>query len=928
MTHLPRATYRLQLHADFDFGAARRILPYLARLGISDVYLSPIWQSVPGSTHGYDVTDHSRINDALGGERGLRQLATKAAELGLSLLVDFVPNHMGIAGGHNPYWEDVLKHGQASRYAHFFDIEWQPLKRALEGKVLLPVLGEQYGQVLANGELQLVYEADSGRFAVQYYERRLPLSPVSYSFILERVVEGLEGMQDRAEVRSLSRAASYLPSSQRDLSDEERLSRAEEGFVIERRLLALAQASGEVRRAIDAVMAQFGADTALLDRLMQEQNYRLASWRVAAEQINYRRFFDVNDLAALRMEDPRVFDWAHSKLFELIRDGVIWGVRLDHTDGLYDPAGYFAALQAGAAQALGAKADAVLPLYVVAEKILEPGEKLPPDWAIHGTTGYDFLGELGGTLVDHTHADEISAIYRRFTGDRRSYPEHLYQGKMLIQRVALPGEVNVLAERLERLAEQDLRWRDLTLSQLREAIRQTIACFPVYRSYIRPAGREPGDNAHIAQAIAAGRAHALELGRAVDTSAFDFLQLVLTLDTADEQLQALYAEFAFKFQQLTGPVTAKGAEDTAFYRYLRLVSLNEVGSDPAQFGLSVAHFHQLAAVRGQHWPAALLAASTHDTKRGEDTRARISVLSEMPQRWAAFLTEQSERLAGLSLSPLPSLGDTYGLLQNALGIYPLSGDLDEVPQRLAAYMVKAAREAKLHTDWGRPDEAYEQALQTLVQTLFADADFVASLRALHEVVTPHGIQNALSAALVRLTAPGIPDTYQGCEGWNQSLVDPDNRRPVDYAGRNRTLSRLEKRHAAAPLATLQAALDDFASGTVKQLVTWLALQVRLQHPDLFALGDYQPVGGGKHLLGFSREYGGWRAIILVPRLTYTLTAGRQPWATGEIWGRRSVKIPAGHYRNVITGQTVRVREQLPLAKAFEDFPLALLLGEG
>ncbi|MEF2279049.1 malto-oligosyltrehalose synthase [Deinococcus sp. YIM 134068] len=935
-SHTPSSTYRLQLHAGFDFAAARRVLPYLARLGVTDVYLSPIWTSTPGSTHGYDVTDHASVNPELGGEAGLRRLAGRAHALGLRLIVDFVPNHMGIQGGHNPYWEDVLMHGRASRYAHFFDISWQPLKRALEGKVLLPTLGDQYGRVLERGELKL--ERDGGRFFLRYWERRFPISPRSLAALLGQVAGRLLGRPEHPELASVARAAANLPRSTSDLTDADRLARAEEVDIIARRLAALTETSRPVREALDGVLDTANGDPALLDSLIQEQNYRLASWRVASEEINYRRFFDINDLAALRMEDSRVFVWAHGKLFDLVREGVVSGVRLDHTDGLYDPAGYFRALQLGAAEALGLPAPAedapreALPLYVVAEKILEPGEHLPEDWAIHGTTGYDFLAQLGGVFVDGANEEEVTAIYRRFTGDRESYGDHLYRGKSLIERVSLPGEVNVLAEHLGRLAEADLRFRDFTLSALRDAIREVIASFPVYRTYVRADGsREPGDDAKIEHAVRDAKAHVRRQNRDLSGSLFDFLEAVLKLDAEGEATRASYADFALKFQQLTGPVTAKGAEDTAFYRYGRLLSLNEVGGDPALFGTPPKSFHASARERAERWPASMLAGSTHDTKRGEDTRARLSVLSELPQTWAAHLSGWLPLVRSLEtqteLGPAPTALDAYTLLQTALGAYPLDGKTDDFADRLSAYMLKAAREAKLRTSWAAPDGEYEAALDTLVRGLLANERYLTDLRGLHARISPYGAQNGLSATLARLTAPGVPDTYQGCEGWNQSLVDPDNRRPVDYTWRTRTLARIERKHPENGLRLASDLLGGYEDGGVKLLVTWAALRARAAHPDLFRHGGYRPLGGGRHLLAFAREHGDELAVTVAPRLTYSLTREKTPWAMGEVWGNRLLTLPrTGLYENVLTGERVRVRgEKIAVAKVLEDFPLALLV---
>ncbi|WP_407539197.1 malto-oligosyltrehalose synthase [Deinococcus radiomollis] len=960
---IPRATYRLQLHPGFTFAHAERVLDYLTRLGISDAYLSPIWQAVPGSTHGYDVTDHSRVNPELGGLGGFNRFSDALRERGLGLLLDFVPNHMGVGGGHNAYWEDVLEHGQASRYAHFFDIDWEPLKRSLAGKVLLPVLGDLYGRLLEQGQLKVVRLNGeekaagewTGKFALRYQGRQFPLSPRTQAGLLRRAAElcRLSDENDlRGELYSLSVQAGHLPRSSGNLSDSERTERARETAVIARRLQALQGQSPAIPRAIDAAVRELNADPEALDRLVREQNYRLSYWRVASEQINYRRFFDINELAALRMEDPRVFAWAHAQLFELVGQGRVDGVRLDHTDGLYDPVGYFEQLQAWAGAALAGaalerptlpSASTTLPLYVVAEKILEPGEALPARWPIHGTTGYDFLAQLGGTFVDERFEDELTAIYRRFTGDRLSYGEILHDTKELMLRGSLSSELSGLAERLERLAERDLRWRDFTLSTLRAALREVIACFPVYRTYLRLGGeREPGDDVKIAHAVDDAR----RLNRELDPTVFDFLQSVLTVGTDDALSAQAYGEFALSFQQLTGPVTAKGAEDTAFYRYVRLLSLNEVGGDPALYGTPPGTFHAQALARARHWPHAMLASSTHDTKRGEDTRARLAVLSELPQTWAAYLSVWSRlgrpfeqvRPAGGGLSARgpqrwPSFSDGYALYQTMLGAWPLEGlpddaALHEFQRRLTDSAHKAAREAKVHTTWAAPDTGYEAQLTTFIAGLLETAEFRASMEELHGRISSYGAQNSLSAALIKLTAPGVPDTYQGSESWNQSLVDPDNRRPVNYAALSKRLFTLEKGHAKNPLAQATRTLENFQNGDVKLLVTWAALQARKAAPELFAQGDYHAVETGKFLLAFSRAHGDQVAVVAAPRLSYTLTREKQPWALGEVWGSRELTLPRpGTYRNVLTGEVFEVQEKLALAELFANFPLALLLLE-
>lgn len=927
---VPCATYRLQLHAGFTFEDARRVLPYLERLGISDVYVSPPFQAVTGSTHGYNLVAHDQLSPELGGEDAFRAFTDDLRARGMGLVVDFVPNHMGIANGENRMWEDVLENGPSSLYADFFDIEWRPLKRSLDGKVLLPVLGDQYGRVLEKGELCLVYEA--GRFRLRYYERTFPISPRTIAPILEHALSRTNlDKEDAAqmELESIATQARNLPRA--DTSDvDARTVRAREKRVLRRRLAALTEHSDAVASAVRATLDEWNAPEGIerLDALLRYQNYRLAYWRVATEEINYRRFFDINDLAAIRMEHPGVFEATHELLFRLIDEGRVTGVRLDHTDGLYDPLGYFRALQEERARQTGQDAK-TLPLYVVAEKILEPGENLPDRWPIHGTTGYDFLAQLNGLWVRQDAANDMSGIYRRYTGENTPYEELLYHGKRLIMRSSLASEINVLAERLERLAESDRRSRDFTLPSLRTAIIETIACFPVYRTYVRPDGtRERADNAHIERAVRAAKRHA----RDVSGSVFDFLADVLRLRVPEDGDAEAYREFALKFQQVTGPVTAKGAEDTAFYQFNRLVSLNEVGGDPGVFGVSLADFHKEMTRRVQKWPHAMLATSTHDTKRGEDTRARISVLTEMPDAWMAYLstwarvarqyvTEQDGERA-------PDLNDEYLLYQNVLGAWPLDGHVEGFEDRLVEYMHKAIKESKRHTSWTNQNAEYEEAVERFVRGMLRDEEFVAGVRELHARVSPYGAQNGLSSVLVKVTAPGVPDTYQGAEAWNQSLVDPDNRRSVDYERLGAILGEAERTDDRAAFA--RRLLEQYEDGAVKAFVTHALLQYRRAHPELFAHGEYVPLDAGEHAVAFARTLGRDVAVSIAPRFTLTLTRGERAWALQDAWGDATLAMPVGGaYRNVLTAEVLRTTRArtLRLRDVFAGFPLALLVRE-
>nr|WP_045234163.1 malto-oligosyltrehalose synthase [Deinococcus pimensis] len=926
---VPRATYRLQLHAGFTFEDARGVLDYLARLGVSDLYLSPPFQAVTGSTHGYNLVNFERISEELGGEEGLRALSEDARARGMGVVVDFVPNHMGIANGENPWWEDVLENGQSSRFADVFDVSWRPLKRSLDGKVLLPTLGDQYGRVLERGELKLTRER--GRIWLSYYERRFPVSPRSLGPLLELAAQrsGLaEDDADRMELESIATQARNLPHSE-TTDPLAREVRAREKVVLRRRLAALADRSEGVARALDEAVEAFNAREGfeLLDQLVQNQNYRLAFWRVATEEINYRRFFDINDLAAIRMEDPSTFERAHALLFRLLDEGVVTGVRLDHTDGLYDPLGYFRALQEARARQTGGDAKE-LPLYVVAEKILEPGEALPDRWPIHGTTGYDFLAQLGGVFVRQEAREDLTAIYRRYTGEQTPYEELLYQGKRLIMRSSLSSEINVLAERLERLAESDRRSRDFTLSALRSAIIETIACFPVYRTYVRPDGtRERADNTHVERAVR----QAKRRNRDVAPGVFDFLADVLRLRVPEGADRDAYAEFALKFQQVTGPVTAKGAEDTAFYQYNRLVSLNEVGGDPGVFGTSVADFHREAARRAEKWPGSMIATSTHDTKRGEDTRTRISVLSEFPDTWIAYLSTWGrvarQYVRDLDGERAPDLNDEYLFYQNALGAWPLDGNLDGFADRLNGYMQKAIKESKRHTSWTNQNAEYEEAVEAFVRGMLADEEFTRGLAELHERVSPYGAASGLSQALVKFTAPGVPDTYQGSEVWNQSLVDPDNRAPVDYARLSELTGRIDG-GLTDRAALARDLLTHYRDGAVKLYVSHVALGARAADERLFAEGDYVPLDAGEHVLAFARALGRGVAVTVAPRLALTLTRGETPWALGDAWGDRELPLPAGgRYVDLMTGRefTASRAKTLRLADVLRDFPVALLV---
>jgi (1->4)-alpha-D-glucan 1-alpha-D-glucosylmutase len=926
MIRAPISTYRLQMHAGFGFADARAIVEYLGALGITDVYTSPYLRAEKGSTHGYNLVAHDQLNPELGDREAYDRWTSAMQAAGMGHILDVVPNHMGIATGENAWWNDVLENGPASLYADHFDIEWSPPKPSLKDKVLLPILGAQYGTVLENGELTLVREG--GRLLVVYYDHHLPVSPRTWIAILEHALTRLALPSDdpaRTELESVAFHIKSLPAAPPELAREKE--------VAKRRLDGLLRDSAPTRTAVDAAVSDVNGvkgDASSFDRLdavLREQHYRLSDWHVAKEEINYRRFFDINTLAAVRMESPAVFEAAHALVFRLLEEGKVTGLRLDHTDGLYDPADYFRQLQAHGGRNPDDEA-----LYLVAEKILEPKEKLPPSWLVEGTTGYDFLASVNGLWVDPRAEAPLTQIYGELTGQRARYADLVHDSKRAIMRASLSSEMHMLAQQLERIAEADRRSRDFTVSALYTAVVQTVASFPVYRTYIRADGsREPNDDHFVVKAIRDAKRRTPELNGSV----FDFLREVLLLH-GPQPPNSERARFAMRFQQLTGPVMAKGVEDTTFYRYLRMVSLNEVGASPARFGTTVAEFHAQNEERLARWPLAMTATSTHDTKRGEDVRARLAVLSEIPEEWRervvswteiakAHRTVQGE---GDEEETLPTKSDEYLFFQTAVGMP------DPEPDRVVAYMAKAAKEAKDKTSWVNPDEAYDAALEKLVRGMLADATFRAQLARVHARIEVAGATNGLAQTVLKLASPGVADTYQGSESYNYDLVDPDNRRRVDYESLSARLAELRAR-ATDPRSRVELAaelLGRYADGDVKLFVTHRALVLRREHAELFQHGDYVALGGevqgrsSEHVVAFKRSHGGRSLVCAVPRFSLQLTQG-SGFAVGKAWEERSlVGWPRGTWSNAFTGEVLVVDDdRVPLAQVFARFPVALFL---
>jgi (1->4)-alpha-D-glucan 1-alpha-D-glucosylmutase len=953
---IPRATYRLQLNRDFTFEHAIALIPYLARLGVSHVYCSPYLKARPGSTHGYDIIDHNALNPEIGTPEDFERFVATLGEHGMGHILDMVPNHMGVMGADNAWWLDVLENGPASAYAEFFDIEWEPANPALAGKVLIPVLGDQYGLVLERGELKVSFSRERGEFSLCYYDHRFPLDPHEYRSMLEAAAGALQGADlpphAHAELASLASAFGNLPA-RHESETERKLQRQRDKDVHKRQLARLATEHEQIARAIEhAVQSINGTpeDRASFERLhalLEQQAYRLSSWRVAADEINYRRFFDINDLAALRMEHEGVFDATHRFVMNLCAEGKVDGLRIDHPDGLYDPARYFTQLQeryaqlAGIDPGPGEDGRPPRPLYVVIEKIAASHEKLPEAWAVYGTSGYRFATVVNNVFVDCTAADEMERVYRGFAEDAEDYEDSVYDGKRSIMAAALAAPLMMLATELTRIARADRRTRDYTLNNLRRALAEVVACFPVYRTYIVDAPSAQ-DRRYIEWAVAQARRR----GHAADATIFEFVRRMLLAETPEDaspELKARIRSFAMKMQQFTAPVTAKGIEDTAFYRYNRLVSLNDVGGDPGQFGIPVSAFHGATAERAAHRPHTMLGTSTHDNKRSEDVRTRIDVLSEMPGEWRTLLRRwermNRSKKATVDDEPAPSSNDEYLLYQILLGSYDgEEGDaLQTYTERIQAYMLKALREAKVHTSWINPNEPYEAAVSAFVNALLASSGrnlFVKDLGTRSATLAWFGMLNSLSMTLIKLTSPGVPDIYQGNEIVDLSLVDPDNRRPVDYAKRAQMLDRLEQVSRSSNLPREVKALA--ASGLDGRAKLWVVsriLELRREQPDLFRKGDYLPLAAhgaqADRVIGYVRRHGGRSLVAIAGRLWMKLGGeeGRMPLGQ-QAWGDTVLESGAltRPLTNVLTGETVEVENgRIRLADAFRSFPGAVLV---
>jgi len=953
---IPTATYRLQLNRTFTFRHAAEIVPYLSALGISHCYASPYLRARPGSTHGYDIIDHNALNPELGTPEDYEHFVTELHRHDMGQILDIVPNHMGVMGSDNAWWLDVLENGQASEYAEFFDIDWNPVKEELQGKVLIPILGDQYGIELEKAQFKLIFDPGRGEFSIFYHEHRFPIDPAEYPRILTFQTERLQAKMGTAkddflELQSISTAFGHLPGRQ-GLAAKQRAERNREEEVQKRRLAALCERSPQIKDFSTENVAVFNGNAKdprsfdSLHDLIKAQVFRLAQWRVAADDINYRRFFDINDLAALCMENQAVFTNTHRFVMELIAEGKVDGLRIDHPDGLYDPAGYCRQLR----EYLSAT-DLHRRTYVIIEKILTGNERLNKDWPVDGTTGYEFANLVNGLFVDRTAADKMERIYRAFIASSTErgpqFTDLVYVCKKLILKTALASELNVLANLLSRIALGDRHTCDFTLNSLRSALAEVIASFPVYRTYVNSPNVSDEDRRRVEQAVAAGR----KRSNAADLSVFDFIRRMLLVEVkgAAETYRRSVLRFAMKFQQVTAAVMAKGLEDTAFYRYNRLVSLNEVGGTPARFGVSVDEFHRVNQERLDSWPHSMLSSSTHDSKRSEDVRARINVLSEMPAVWRLRLRRWRQwnrsKKRVIDDHPAPTRNDEYLLYQTLVGMWPESfpdeAGWNEFAVRIEQYMLKAVREAKEHTSWANRNEEYEGALSHFTGAILARTpknQFLSDFSEFHRRIARIGRFNSLSQSLLKMTAPGVPDIYQGNELYEFSLVDPDSRRPVDYSQRRTLLTQLQQDVGSTSLPEFTNRLVvDSACGKAKLYMTWKTLDLRRKEPLLFQEGGYTPfaVSGqrAEHIVAFAREYQGRSAIVVVPRLCAALLGESLDTLCDEaLWSDTTIEILQSRgqcYHNIFTGECIvpsqiAERSFLSVSQLLRNFPVAVL----
>jgi (1->4)-alpha-D-glucan 1-alpha-D-glucosylmutase len=923
---VPSSTYRLQLNPGFGFQAARKVIPYLAELGITTVYASPIVKARKGSTHGYDVTDPNQINPELGTVEDFYALVDAARGHGMQWLQDFVPNHMAY-DSRSRILMDVFEKGTASPYFSFFDILWDHLRENLRGKVIAPFLGKPYGETLESGELSLQY--DDGVFSVRYYESLYPLRIESYATVISHGLNDLKKRLGEYDADFIKMFGVVLVLT--NLSEEtnyEPLARTAQMALARDALWGMYRDNPVIREFVDERTAQFNRDVNLLDGLLSQQWFQLTYWRVATKEINYQRFFNINELISLRMEDERVFEFIHKLVLGLLSEGRIDGLRVDHIDGLYDPTGYLLRLRGRAGDA-----------FIVVEKILALAETLHPGWPVQGTTGYDFMAYANGVFVDPRNERAFQNLYSTFTGERLEYEDLLYEKKKLIIERHLTGDLDNLTSLLKTISTTTRDAIDLEWESLMMAIAETAASFPVYRTYIAGDLMTDQDRAHVGEAVEKAEARNPALARALG-----FLKTVLLLDYPAhlaEEHNRLWLSFVMRFQQFTSPLMAKGMEDTTFYVFNRLTSLNEVGGDPGRFGVGVDDFHSFNERRAKHHPHTLNATATHDNKRGEDVRARISVLSEMPAEWERHLELWHEQNRGLKKivegEEVPSRNSEYFLYQTMVGAWPFEErDRGDFISRMKDYMIKAAREAKTHTFWLDHNADYEEALADFTEKTLAPSvsnEFLKSFAAFQKKVAHYGVFNSLAQTLLKITSPGVADFYQGAELWDLNLVDPDNRRAVDYEKREWLLREIKQKEQSGLPGLAEELLSTREDNRVKLFTIHRAMAARNEHEELFSEGDYVRLGvtgsRGNHIIAFARRKDRRWALTIVPRfLTSVVAEGELPVGQAA-WGDTGIEMPADApraWRNAFTDEGVSGRRRIPVAEALRRFPVALLVG--
>ena len=918
---IPLATYRLQFTPEFGFDQAAAVVPYLKAFGITHLYASPFLRARSGSTHGYDIIDHNAFNPELGGEDAFQRLSAALAKADIGLILDFVPNHMGVHYADNAWWLDMLEWGPKSPYAAAFDIEWDTLPERPHGGVLLPILGRPYGEALESGEIELRYDEREGSFSAWYFDHRLPIGPSRYGEILNKVVAHANAANEPAGRRLLELTARYQGP---------RNPPYEKAPQFKQEIAAVSGGSGIIARGLDAFRPTSGVPGAVtaLHRLLERQYYRPAFWRLASNEINYRRFFDVNTLAGVRVEDARTFDAMHRLVGRLIAAGQLHGLRIDHIDGLRDPQQYLRRLQGLVRHTRPASQ---MGFFVVVEKILAGDERLSRFPGVVGTTGYEWLNVISHLLLDWRGLDALDLIWRETSGDSRDFEEVLAGAKRRVLANILASEFTVLARLLARIASGHYTTRDYSPERLRAALEAYVIQFPVYRSYITPAGVSADDRAVIEGAIA--RARAEWFGSDMDI--FDFLRDVLTLDLVapgrgGHSIRRV-RRFAFKAQQFTGPMMAKSMEDTAFYRYHRLLALNEVGGDPSVGALPVEDFHRRMRARAQSQPHGLTATATHDTKRGEDARARILALSELADDWGKAIREWRVLNAQDEEDParMPAPAHEYMLYQALLGAWPLDGIERAFVERMQGYAVKAAREGKEQTSWLAPNDVYENCLKHFLSRILdpaGSAEFLNSFDAMARRAALLGALNSLTQLTLKMMMPGVPDFYQGTELWDLSLVDPDNRRTVDFAARNAELAELDENPDWAALA------KDWQSGRIKFALSRQLLAIRKRFDAVFTGGDYQPLAAtgpnADEIVAFTRSNARDTIVVVTARLFGRGTNFGRAWPAPDRLPQASIKFDSPvTVRSLLAPAEPGQTTQLSLSQLFGHLPVAILHAE-